>query len=60
MKISEIESIEPGNPFLCDGYNMGTTIGANVTVMYAKFKDEVHQYIIVIDTTTGQRVRIDF
>lgn len=60
MRVHEIEAIAPGNPFLGDCFHMGTTIGVNVTVMYARFDGERHDYIIIVDTETGERLNISF
>jgi hypothetical protein len=60
MKVETMDSIAPGNPFLSDAENMGTTIGTNCTVMYRNFPDKECHYLIVIDTTTGQRIKITF
>jgi hypothetical protein len=48
------------NPFLHDSYNMGTTIGTNVTVMFDNHASERCNYLIVVNTETGERVRIVF
>jgi hypothetical protein len=49
----------PINPFSQDGFNMGTSIGLNVTVMYGATSNEMCQYIIVVDKMTGKRVRVN-
>jgi hypothetical protein len=48
------------NPFLQNFSLMGTQIGKNVFVMFEKFEDEIHKFIDVVDTKTGERVRIKF
>ncbi len=58
LHVEEMEPIRPGNPFLSDAFHMGTQIGANVTVMYERFQQETHSYLIVVNTTTGERARI--
>jgi len=60
MNVDQIENIEKGNPFLSDLYNMGYQVGTNVTVMYEKFPNQLHKYIIVCNTKTGERIRITF
>jgi len=60
MKVIEIEKIKPGNPFNEDFYNMGIQIGTNVTVMMDNHSDKVCKYLIVVDTTTGERIKILF
>ena len=60
MKIENIPNIPPGNPFLHDLYHMGTDIGKNCVVMYSKYSHEEQPYIIIINPTTGERIRIIF
>jgi len=48
------------NPFRQDFSSMGTQIGKNVTIMHMNFPDGVADYITVIDTLTGKRIRITF
>ena len=65
MQVTELDRFEKDegqeflNPFLQDAFLMGTQIGKNVTIMYEKFDQEVQPYIIVINTKTGRRIRID-
>lgn len=60
MKVEKIENIKPGNPFLSDPYNMGIKIGSNITIMFGKFENDIHEYIIIVNTLTGNRLRINF
>jgi hypothetical protein len=60
MRVRVIPKIDAGNPFLSDPFNMGTQIGSNVTVMYGKHVAEHQRYLIVVDTTTGERFEITF
>jgi hypothetical protein len=60
MKVVQLTPIDPGNPFLSDAFHMGTQVGNNVTVMYWRFPTEHHDYLIVVDTSTGERIRIEF
>jgi hypothetical protein len=46
------------NPFLHDGVNMGQHIGAGLLLMYGNFSTEKCRYLILVDETTGERVRI--
>jgi hypothetical protein len=48
----------PINPFLQDSYHMGTTLGKNVTVMYPNFPKENCEYLILVNTMTGERKRV--
>lgn len=60
MKIKEMNPIPAGeNPFQHDFYNMGTRVGNNVVVMYDQHTDRHADYIIVVDMTTGERIRIE-
>lgn len=60
MQARTMPPIEPGNPFVGDMFNMGTIIGANVTVMYGNHAAERQAYIIVVNTETGERMKITF
>jgi hypothetical protein len=60
MIVKEMEKIVPGNPFLSDAFNMGVQIGTNCTVMMANHESEFCKYLIVVDTTTGERIKIMF
>lgn len=46
------------NPFHHDYYHMGVKIGENIYVMFAKHSDEVHDYVILVNTQTGKRVKV--
>lgn len=59
MKIIPMKSIEPGNPFLGDMFHIGDDIGLNVTVMFSQHTTEVQPYIIIVNTTTGERIKIE-
>jgi hypothetical protein len=48
------------NPYLQDCYNMGTQIGHNVEVMFEHFPYDTHQYIIVVNKKSGERIMIKF
>lgn len=60
MQIEQMDKIEPGNPFLSDFCNMGTTMGTNCTIMYGTFPSDRLRYLIVVNTETGERIRIKF
>ena len=61
MIITTLSSFPAGeNPFLYDYSNMGTRLGTNVIAMHGKFDTENQPYIILIDVTTGQRIKIEF
>lgn len=57
--ITKLDNIEPGNPFLSDLSHMGATLGKNVVVMYSKSESEEQPYLIICDTKTGERLRVD-
>lgn len=61
IQINKMENILPGsNPFLHDTYNMGTKLGTNLTVMFQNFEDQEAPYLIVVNTETGERVKLVF
>lgn len=61
MNTSEMDPIEPGtNPYLSDAFNMGMTLGTNVVVMFGNHQNEECKYLIVVNTETGERLRITF
>lgn len=59
-----IEILEPfpanSNPFRYDLERMGVVIGANVVAMMMNHKYERCSDAIIVDTNTGQRIRITF
>lgn len=66
MKITTMSPMEPNedgspiNAFRQDfSNNLGTNVGSNVTVMFSRFENEVHDFLIVIDRISGERIRID-
>ena len=48
------------NPFHQDAFLMGTSLGKNVLIMHENFPDDECQYLCVINTRTGVRMRIVF
>jgi hypothetical protein len=48
------------NPFRQDFYNMGHRLGTNVIVMFDTFDSQKMDYLIIVDTKTGERKRITF
>jgi hypothetical protein len=59
MRVETMESIPAkSNPFVRDGYHMGTRVASNVVVMHATFDAQCASYIIVVNTDTGERMRI--
>jgi hypothetical protein len=60
MKVTKLEPFPPGaNPYTQDAYNMGTSIGNNVEVMYDKHPSQHASYLIVVNKETGERLRIE-
>ena len=55
-----ISGIEPGNPYLSDLYHMGTPISKNVEAMFATDREGNTSYVILVDKTTGRRVKVEF
>jgi len=48
------------NPFRQDVYNMGSRIGTNVTVMHDTHPKNKCKYLIIVNTETGERIRVTF
>tara|TARA_R110000751_G_scaffold295794_1_gene404665 strand:- start:59 stop:286 length:228 start_codon:yes stop_codon:yes gene_type:complete len=66
MSSAKIE-VQPGkqydtdvNLMAQDGFHMAQKIGSNVTIMLATHPDKEMRYLIVVDTTTGESLHIDF
>ena len=66
MSSAKIE-VQPGkqydpdvNLMAQDPFHMAQKIGSNVTIMFATHPDKEMKYLIVVDTTTGGSLRIDF
>jgi len=54
-----MEPIPAGeNPYDHDHFNMGARIGSNLTVMFACFETQKCGYLTLVNTETGERVRI--
>ena len=61
IKPQRMDSIPAGeNPFCHDHYNMGARLGHNVYVMFENFAKDRCPYLIVVNTETGERVRLMF
>ena len=59
MRVYKLNSIKPGNPFREDQYHMGTVLGDNLVVMYKNFPKDKCPYLIIINTTTGERLKVN-
>lgn len=59
MDITYLNPVDPKkNPFDEDEYNMGVKIGKNCFVMYSNPPSETCNYVIIVNRTTGERMRI--
>lgn len=59
FKIRPMEAIPAyDNPFCHDAYNMGTALGSNLVVMYDTFPDKPMDYLILVNTRTGKRIKV--
>lgn len=57
--INEKENIPAGdNPFKHDTFNMGTILGSNLVVMYKNFPSEKCDYLVIVNTNTGERITV--
>jgi len=61
MKIESLLSFPAGdNPFCYDAFHMGMTVGSNVIVMMPNHSREECPYLIIVNTVTGERIRVSF
>lgn len=61
INVEVLESFPPGsNPFHHDLYRMGMRLGTNVVAMFEKFDHQEQAYLIIVNTATGERVRLNF
>jgi hypothetical protein len=61
IEIHNLESFPPNsNPFLHDAVRMGIQIGKNVTVMMMNHGHERCDKLVIVNTTTGERVMVEF
>lgn len=61
IKVENMDSIAPGNPFYSDLFHVGTKIGTNVMIMHRSLSEkEREKYIIVVNIETGERILIRF
>lgn len=60
MKVTQdkLEAFPPkSNPFNHDSYHMGQSFGKNHMLMFPNHTSEELKYFILIDTSTGKRIR---
>ena len=61
IAMSHYQTFETGrNLMRQDLFHMATRLGSNVTVMYRTHPDTHMDYLIVVDTTTGDSVKLNF
>ena len=48
------------NPFRQDFASMGTQVAKNCTILHMSFPDTEAESIIVVNTKTGERIRVVF
>lgn len=61
MTATEIEPVpDEMNVLEFDGFHMGSTLGSNIFLMFPNHSSHRSEYVIVCNTETGRRVRIDF
>lgn len=61
MRITRLNSFPAGsNPFHHDAYHMGTGVNSDIMIMHSNERDGATQYIIVVETKTGRRTKIEF
>lgn len=61
MEVDQVEGFPPkSNPFHHDAINMGTPIASNVMVMHHTHHFEKADYLYVVNTDTGERIRVRF
>ena len=60
MNADELNTDGTLNPFHQDISNMGTRLGSNVMIMHQNFDHQEAKWLTIIDTKTGERIRIDF
>lgn len=61
IEFRKMESIPAGaNPFAHDFVRMGIKLGSNVFVMLSNFEEHHCDHLVLVNVTTGERVRIGF
>lgn len=60
MTTKELPPIPPkSNPFNHDQYHMGIYVGDNCMIMVPNHQSEECEYVIVVNITTGERLKVD-
>ena len=61
MRVYRLGSFPPhSNPYHYEGFLMGRNVGNNVTVMMENFEEDRCRYLIIVDTESGERLRVIF
>ena len=61
IKVERLESWEANcNPMHKTVSEMGTILGTNIEVLHMNFASGYAEYIIVVNTITGERVKLTF
>lgn len=61
IKTTRLPDFPPGsNPFEYDMYHMGIPVGRNIIIMMGNHDNEICDYLIVVNTETGERIRVEF
>ena len=61
IKTAELSAFpENANPYAHDAYHMGQSIGSNAHIMLPNHNSEYCPYVIVINTVTGERIKVLF
>ena len=59
-KIEKLKPFPPNsNPFRHDAWNMGQAMGKDLHIMFANHASEDCKYLILVQESTGKRVRIN-
>jgi len=59
MYTEEMPSFPPNsNPFNHDLFHMGTKLGNNCMIMHSNHTTEKCDYLIIVNTVTGERLRV--
>ena len=61
MKASKHKNYDPGVDLMHqDCYHMGHKLGTNVDLLFATHPSEKMKYVILVDTDTGESIKVEF
>lgn len=61
FELKKLEGFPPdSNPFLHDGFNMGTPIARNCMIMHRTHTTMDADYLVIVNTDTGERLSVVF